>query len=119
MIKLVIKGSLTDLNTYINAERGNRFVAAKIKKEETDLVYWECKKQKLYQVAEYPVNISFVWYCKNEKKDPDNISFTKKYILDGLVKAEVLQNDGFKQINSFTDSFEVDSENPRIEVFIV
>lgn len=33
MIKIVIEQELMDLNNYINAERSNRFMASKIKKD--------------------------------------------------------------------------------------
>lgn len=64
------------------------------------------------------VKLIFTWYCKDQKKDPDNISFAKKYILDGMVDAGVLKNDGWKQIQGFEDRFEVDKDNPRVEVEI-
>lgn len=35
MKRLLIEGELTALNEYINAERRNRHIAAKIKKDET------------------------------------------------------------------------------------
>ena len=65
---------LPDLNTYINAERTNRFRAAKLKRK------IEPVKKVTY--------IEFIWKCKNKKKDPDGISgFATKVILDGLVQA--------------------------------
>jgi len=45
-MKLVIPGELTDLNTYINAERSNRYAGAKIKREMTDYVAWIAKEIK-------------------------------------------------------------------------
>ena len=96
----------------------NKYKGASIKREVTDIIYWEAKSQKLKPVSK-PVHISITWYCKNKKKDPDNIAFAKKFILDGLVKAGVLENDGWKQIEGFTDKFEVDKKNPRVEVLIL
>jgi len=114
-MKLILPGNLTDLNTYINAERTNRFRGAKIKKDETERVYWECKKQKL-KLIDHEQILTFYWYCKDMKKDPDNIAFAKKFILDGMRDAGVLKNDGWKQITGFYDMFFVDKENPRVEV---
>ena len=60
-----------------------------------------------------------MWFCRNRRKDPDNISSAgRKIILDGLVTAGILQDDGWKQVSSFTDNFEIDAVNPRIEVII-
>ena len=39
-------------------------------------------------------------------------------IQDALVKSGLLQNDGWKEIISFSDEFYVDPDNPRIEVEI-
>ena len=115
---ITIHGEMMDMNTFQNKTRTNKFIGAKIKKEETERVYWECKQQKVSPVTEYPVHISFIWYVKNNKKDPDNISFAKKFCLDGLVEAGVLQGDGRKFINGFTDEFET-SDNPRVEIIII
>ena len=41
-----------------------------------------------------------------------------KVILDGMVEAGVIKNDGWKEVLGFRDSFYVDKDNPRIEVFI-
>lgn len=114
-MKLTIRGELTDLNTYIQKERGNRFAAAAIKEEETRRVYWECKSQKIKRI-EKPVFVTCTWFCKNKRKDKDNVAFSKKFILDGLVKAGVLIEDGWKEILGFKDVFEVDVKNPRVEV---
>lgn len=115
---LIITGPMTTLNEYIDAERGNKFAAAKIKKSETERVAWEAKKQKIAKVEDKRVHIYFRWFCENRKSDPDNISFAKKFILDGLVTANVLQGDGQKHIAGFIDKFYVD-DKPRVEVEIV
>lgn len=104
---LILDYHPTDLNTYIRAERTNKFMAASIKKRETEAVFWLCKKQGLKQ-AKKRVSIDFYWYIKNERKDPDNIAFAKKYILDGMVDAGVLVKDSLKYIEGFKDHFITD-----------
>ncbi len=116
-MKFVIAGELTDLNTYVNKERGNRFAAAAIKEKETNRVYWECKSQKIGKVIP-PILLECQWFCKNQRKDKDNISFGKKFILDGLVLAGVLPDDKWDMVVGFVDSFFVDKTNPRIEVYL-
>ncbi len=118
MLKLVIPGSLTDLNKYINAERTNRYIGAKIKKDETERVYWLCKVQRLKPPSGPIGNIEFIWYCKDKRKDKDNTAYSKKYILDGLKLAKIISDDGWDDYLSFTDKFEIDAKNPRIEVNI-
>lgn len=113
-----ITGELTSLNDYIDAERRHRQVAAKIKHQETHQVAWQIKKQKVRPITEFPVHITYVWYSKDAKKDIDNVSFSKKFINDGMVLAGIIPNDGRKQIASFSEEFLVDKENPRVEVNI-
>jgi len=106
----------TSLNEYINAERSNRFMAAKIKKEETEAVYYAVKEQGLKPIK-VKVRVEFEWRVKNRKKDPDNVSFAKKYILDGMSLAGVIENDGWNNISGFSDSFEL-NENEGVIVKI-
>lgn len=65
-----------------------------------------------------PVVIHYTWIEPNRRRDKDNIAFAKKFIQDSLVHAGVLQNDGWKHIEHFTDDFAVDPKNPRVEVVI-
>jgi hypothetical protein len=103
----------TSLNEYINAERTNKFMGAKIKKEETDKVIIECKFEEL-QPVRGRVKLFFYWYVKNKKKDPDNIAFAKKFIIDGLVEANVLRNDNLNTIVELHDYFVIDNEDQVI-----
>lgn len=115
-----IHTQLCDLNNYINAERGNRFAAAKIKKENTEIVYFACLEAFGLKPKQFknPVYIYIDWYVPNKRKEKDNVAFAKKFILDGMVKAGVLRNDGFDDIDNFADNFYVDAKKPRVEVQI-
>lgn len=114
-MKLILPGEYTDLNTYIRLERANKFSSASRKKTETERVYWECKIQKL-SLEDSGRFFIFVWYSKNKKKDPDNIAFSKKFIMDGLYQAGVIVNDTQEYVKGFVDLFLVDAENPRVEL---
>lgn len=121
-MQFTIQGELCDLNTYIDAERRNRFLASKIKKSETERVAWEAVAGKVCTVPEenYPVTIFLTWYVKDFKKDADNITFAKKFIADGLVEAGVLKDDSRKYVALIQDiEVAVDKANPRIEVRIM
>jgi len=91
------------LNDYTNANRGNKYGGAGMKKEYTDAVTLFCKQVKLNTV-EKPCRIGFTWY-DNAMRDPDNIAFAKKFILDGIVTAGVLPNDTWRWIKGFSDDF--------------
>jgi len=115
-----IPGELTALNEYIGFERTPRIgstLAANVKKRETERV--RVGALELPEVKTYPVKIIMTWYCKDRKHDPDNVAFAKKFILDGLVRAGVLKQDGWNQISGFVDNFELDPENPGVEVSII
>jgi Holliday junction resolvase RusA-like endonuclease len=101
---LIIKNWDMDLNTYINQERGHWSKAAAIKKDLTFLVKMEAKSQKL-KIMQSPIAVTCIWETKNEKKDPDNLAFGLKFILDGLVQAGILKNDGYGDIISITHFF--------------
>lgn len=65
-----------------------------------------------------PVRLNFRWYEPNKRRDLDNICFAKKFILDALVKNEVIKTDSWQGVVGFTDEFFLDSKIPRIEVDI-
>lgn len=114
-MKLIIQGEMPTLNEYVNAERRNRFLAAKIKKTETERVYWLCKEQRLSLITSRRIFV-FVWYLKNKKKDPDNVAFAKKFVMDGLYSAGIIYNDTQEWVEGYIDLFAIDKENPRVEV---
>ena len=115
-MKITIKHTFTTLNTYTNSNRHSRFAGAKIKKEETEISRLHFINQK--PITEYPIKIAFKWYVKNKRKDLDNIVFAKKFILDGMVKAEFIKNDGLNYIQGFTDEVEFDKDE-RVEIEIL
>jgi Holliday junction resolvase RusA-like endonuclease len=115
--KLTILGELPDLNTIIAASKQHWAKYHAFKKRYTDYVALVAKMQ-LQPITESPVSISFDWYCKDKRKDKDNLSAGKKFILDGLIEAGILEGDGWKQISELHDTFRVDSQNPRIEITI-
>jgi len=117
-LSFTIKGNLTSLNKYINAERTNRFAAAKIKETETNIVTYSTMKYRNIINPDLLYDFEIVWYTENNKEDADNIYFTKKYILDGLVTAKILSNDGRKNVRHINCKIFTDSKNPRIEVII-
>lgn len=103
-----IDHEFTTLNDYINAERRNKYVAAKIKKNETELVYYSMLNK---PKAPTPCCITITWHTKNKRKDADNIAFAKKFILDGMVKAGIIPNDNLTHIVELHDKFVIDKES--------
>lgn len=116
-MKLIIPGRLPGLNDMTDAARRNRYESAKMKKEYTELVAWCAKRARLPRFDR--VDVTFTWLEPNRKRDKDNIMAGQKFVLDGLVVAGVLTNDGWKQIGDVTHRFRVDKHNPRIEVELI
>lgn len=112
-----IFGSLPTLNNYTHTNRANRYRGAQMKRDETTRVFWEIKKQCIPKCTTPPF-ITFRWICKDDRSDKDNICFAKKFILDGMVLAKIIPNDGWNDIRGFTDEFAIDKDNPRVEVVI-
>lgn len=115
---LIIPGTLPGLNEYISAERGNKYKAATMKKQTEHLIISLCKHQLKGVHIQKPVRIWYGWIEPNRRRDKDNIAFAKKFIQDSLVKAGVLKNDGWNEIDGFEDDFDVDAKKPRVIVKI-
>jgi len=101
---------LCTLNQYIDAERSNKFKAAKIKSGCTFLCSNAAMPLRKKVNPERRYHFLFEWFVKNKKEDPDNISFAQKFIFDGLVKAGVLANDGHKNVASISHQFIIDKK---------
>lgn len=118
--RLVINGKLDNLNDYITACRTNQYKGSATKHKNESKVLLAIYEQLGRVRIRKPVYMRYTWYEKNKRRDLDNISsFGRKVIQDALVQAHVLQNDGWKNITGFSDSFKVDADNPRIEIEII
>lgn len=63
--------------------------------------------------------IEYVFYERNARRDKDNVSgYFHKIFQDAMVQAGMIENDGWKQIEGWSDYFYVDGRDPRIEVYI-
>lgn len=118
--KLVIPGLLPGLNEYVDAERSvkGKYKAAAMKKQAENVIGYMIKTQLRGVHFDRPVVIHYLWIEPNRRRDKDNIAFAKKFIQDSLVRMGVLDNDGWQNIEHFTDDFDVDPKDPRIEVTI-
>ena len=103
----IIDMKLPSLNDYIRICRGNKFAAAKYKKElEEQIGMFILNMPKITK----PIKIHFTWIEGTKRRDYDNICFAKKFILDAMVKYGKLQDDNRKFVYAFTDSFEYGKE---------
>lgn len=118
--RLVLPMTLPGLNDYITAERSHRQSGASMKRKWQRDVALVMRRQ-LRQPLREPVIMRYTWVEKNRCRDKDNISsFGRKVIQDALVKdLKALRNDGWSNIDSFSDCFIVDKSRPRVEIEIL
>nr|DAQ56854.1 MAG TPA: crossover junction endodeoxyribonuclease [Caudoviricetes sp.] len=119
MISFTIKGNLAGLNELIAANRKCWATGNKLKRKNMDMV-----KAAIYEAGlrgckcREPVGINFYWYEKNKKRDKDNIASAKKYILDAMIEAGLIRNDGWKNVEGFKDRFDIDKDDPKVMVLV-
>lgn len=101
-------------NKYIDAERTNKFIASKMKKQEKEIVKYLCRG--IEPITDYPVIIKVKKYVKTSNTDVDNIRI--KGLLDGLVDMGILKNDNLKYIKEIRLTAEVNKEKNGIELEI-
>lgn len=109
-----IPGALPNMNKIIAASKKHHMQYSNMKKDFTALVQIHAMNLEKVESADFEI----VWYCIDKRQDKDNIMAGQKFIFDGLVKAGVLKNDGWKQIGDVSHRFVIDKENPRIQVNI-
>lgn len=61
----------------------------------------------------------FTWYCKDRRKDKDNVIAGQKFVFDGLQKAGIIEDDGWKQVGNISHEFKIDKKNPRVIIEII
>ncbi len=111
-LKYLIKAIPPSNNQFIG--RNARWKYQDVKKQWADLISIVCtpKPVQPYKKAE----ITLTYYFKDKRRrDPDN--YSGKMILDGLVKAGILQDDSFNNIDLLLRG-NYDKDNPRTEINI-
>lgn len=114
--ELTVHGRLATLNEHDSANRSNKVVGAKLKKQMTELVALQCSKLK-------PISGECIITCHwfySTRHDFDNVRFGVKYILDGLVTSGKLPDDNQKYIVGFGGDYftKVDKGDERVIVEI-
>lgn len=118
---------LPSLNDYIAAERvrigarSGRFLTkgAVMKKEWQSYISLFIRRDLRGVKIEKPVLIHYRYFEENRKRDLGNIHAPcQKFVEDALQDCKVIANDNQKCVVGFTAHFEVDKENPRVEVVL-
>ena len=113
-----IPGQLPTLNAVLAATKRHWSAYATVKKTETDKVHWIAKGQ--LKPITPPVHLIFHWTTKDRRMDLDNVSHGQKYVIDGLVHANILPDDTRKTVTSILHKFTPpDSKSPRVAIEII
>lgn len=110
-----IPGRLSGLNEYTRACRANRYKGAAMKRTNQDIAALSIRTARM-KPYDGPVRISITWVEPNMRRDPDNIRFAAKFVLDALVETGVIPNDTQRYVRSISDRFMVNPKEPRIIV---
>lgn len=114
-----IKGTLPGLNEYIDKNRRNVHAGNGLKQKYQRQICKALKAQAPKLKLKEPVQITYMFYEPNRRRDKDNISgFAHKVIQDAMVECHLLNNDGWANIDAFEDCFAIDRDNPRIVLFV-
>ncbi len=61
--------------------------------------------------------LHFTWKEKTIRRDPDNVSAAAKFVIDGLVRAGILPDDGWRFVKGISHEFTIDIK-PGVAVMI-
>ena len=101
---------LPSLNEYVRICRTNPYKASAFVKDVEGNIGIFLARLPVFE----RVKIHFHWVEGNKRRDLDNIAFSKKFILDALVKQGKLKDDNRKVVTAFTDTFEYGKESKVI-----
>lgn len=112
-----IDGQLPARNDSEGAARACWQAGSALKRKHTRLV--EIAARRVKDVAWVPMRqftVRVEYRCPNRRKDPDNIIGGLKYILDGLQEANVITNDGWRNVIEIGQMWVLDAEHPGVLV---
>lgn len=118
LIQIIIPGRFSGLNEFIKANRtqSGRWNAGNSMKHKDQQRICQYLPEVRFKRK---IFIEYVFYEPNTRRDKDNISgYFHKIFQDAMVQAGLLENDGWKQIDGWSDYFKIDQRDPRIEVYI-
>lgn len=105
-MKIKIDYKLDNWNDIINQNRINKYIGAKKKKKEMDIIRYFLLN--VPKIEKYPIKLNCTWHVKNIGSDLDNKSL--KAVLDQMQLSGILENDNIKHINEINYKAVKDNE---------
>jgi len=114
-----IEGKFPGMNEYTKACRSNYMAGAAMKKEYQSIIEWSLKKELKGKAITTPIDVCFFFTEPNKRRDRDNIAgFFHKVFFDAMQAVGAIPNDGWDEVHTWEDTFEVDKNHPNITVVI-
>lgn len=119
-LQLFIPARLPGFNEAIASSKAGRGRFNRYAREKEEIESWICGSLREFKLPKFKkCLIGFTWIEPDRRRDIDNISAGKKYILDALVSLGVLPDDSWKHVKGFLpESFEADKNNWGVKVEI-
>ena len=111
-LKYIIPEIPPSNNKFIG--RNMRWDYQDAKKAWADKIFFLCRPRPAEPIKKAVVSITY-YFKDSRRRDPDN--YSGKFILDGLVRAGILQDDSFSNV-VLQLSGEQDRSKPRTEIYI-
>lgn len=116
MRHFTIPGRFPGINEYVEECRRNKYGGNGMIRKSENVIMKHLKGTPLV----WPIIIKYTFVEPNRRRDKDNVAgFFHKAFQDSLVKTKLLPDDSWAYIDSWVDSFDVDKNNPRIEIKII
>lgn len=117
VLKFTINQRLPSLNDIIKVAKqtGRGILYSNLKNKYTNIVCDSIPNS--FNNVFSSIYLALKWFEKNRKRDPDNVAFAIKFILDGLCKKGVIINDNSKVIVGWNNKF-IYGEDDKVEVNI-
>jgi Holliday junction resolvase RusA-like endonuclease len=110
-----IPGKLPSLNEVTAWNRGNRYAAARKKRELEAMIGWCIRHARLVPMTER-VTMTITWIEPDWRRDYDNIESAVKFVQDALVKCGIIPGDSQKHLAPPVHVHDVDRLHPRVVV---
>lgn len=102
-----------------NESRSRHWRVSYRAKAETEMLVRSALRAANVPPQTQPVEVVVTWFAPDRRRrDSDAMDFTKKAVLDAMVKAGVLVDDDLTHVPRTTTGIRVDRDRPRIEIRI-